>query len=183
MKKFIMAVVFSAVLGTSVHAYGGIRYFWSFGDIGVSWENITGNTDICTYMNAGNFNWITPAGFGFGFNFINFEGTYDWRQLLILPVEVSYSPFRDGDNNPIFTFYGRGGWMTRFDHNGKKIYADKNMFFGAAGFRASWFPLLANSWSVYSGAFIEYTTKGELRIGISVDLTIFALFWLWAGSD
>ena len=183
MKRFFLTAVLMSALFT-LHAYDdysqeyyGFRYYWSFGDVGISWENITGRYDISSYLNVGSFNWISPYGFGFGFHLFNFEGRSDWGQMLILPAEVNYSPFRRHDNNPIFTFYGRGGWMMRLNQNGS--FRDRSGFLGAAGFRAVWAPLVGNSWSVFSGGFIEYTTRRELRVGVSIDVTIFALLWLY----
>jgi len=46
--------------------------------------------------------------------------------------------------------------------------------------RFAWIPLFGNSWSMYTGAFIEYTTKNELRIGLSVDVTIVGLIYLFS---
>ena len=182
MKKCCLAVVFVIALNFSAHAYEGLHYYWSFGDIGISWENLTRRYDVATYLNVGNFNWITRHGLGFGFNFLNMEGRADWTQMLILPVELSYSPFRNGSNNPIFTFYGRGGLMTRLHKNGGSFW-NRSGFFGAAGFRASWVPLLGNSWSVFNNVFIEYTTKNQLRIGVSIDVTIFSLIWLYITAE
>ena len=167
---------------TFVSAYDGIRYFWSFGDIGVSWENLTGKSRFGSYANVGSLNWITRSGIGWGFNMFNFEGSQNWLQMLILPAEVFYSPLRTKDGNPILTFYGRGGLLTKID-KGSMSFKERSEFFGAAGLRASWFPLMGESWSVYTGAFIEFTTRKELRVGISIDFSIFALIYFRALLD
>jgi hypothetical protein len=146
--------------------------FWSFGDIGASFDNLTNRFEPFPFINVGNINWITTHGFGFGFHIFNIEGTESWQQSLVLPIEISYSPFGDNEKYLFLTFYGRGGWMINFNSNDEKSFSERNGFFGAAGLRASWFPTLGNYRAVFTGAFIEYTTKNELRMGISVDTSV-----------
>jgi len=131
MKKLLISAVFFIFLNSMVSAYG-LRYYWSFGDIGFSWDNIARKYELLGFLNVGNFNWITPHGFGFGINVFNFEGSSDWTQTLILPAEINYSPFRNSDNNPILTFYGRGGLMTRFERYSEKSFRQRSSFCGAA---------------------------------------------------
>jgi hypothetical protein len=46
-------------------------------------------------INVGNINWTTKCGFGWGFHAFNIEGSKDWHQSLILPIEINYSPFKN----------------------------------------------------------------------------------------
>jgi hypothetical protein len=172
MKKYYLFIVFIAVLNSGVYSDDNIRFFWSFGDIGVSYDNLTDKFDPFPFINVGNINWIMRNGLGFGFHIFNIEGTKNWQQSLILPIEISYSPFGDNGKYLFLTFYGRGGWMINFNSVAERSFSERSSFFGAAGLRASWFPTLGEHWSIFTGAFIEYTTKNELRIGVSVDASV-----------
>jgi hypothetical protein len=172
MKKCYLFIAFFSVSSSLVYSSENIRFFWSFGDIGVSYDNLINKFEPFPFMNIGNINWITRHGLGLGFHIFNVEGTENWQQSLVLPVEISYSPFGDNDKYLFLTFYGRGGWMINFNSDGEKPFSERNGFFGAAGLRASWFPTLGKHWSIFTGAFIEYTTKNELRMGMSVDTSV-----------
>ena len=180
MKKLLLLMVFLGVFGSSVHAYGGVRLFWSFGDIGVSWDNLTRNHYVSPVLNVGNISWITRPGFGWGFHLFNIESSTKWANMMILPIEVNYSPIGFSGNGLMLTMYGRGGWLVELEKNSKRPFGDRNSFLGAAGLRVAWNPTLGKNWALYAGGFIEYNTRNELRVGLSVDLSIFALFWLYA---
>ena len=182
MKKILVLLILCVSLNSISHANENIRYYWSFGEIGVSWDNIANDRKVQSFLNIGNFNWITWTGLGFGMNLFNFEGSSDWSHTLLLPLEINYSPIRRSDGNPVLTFYGRGGLMNKFEKGSDKSFFERSEFFGAAGIRAAWFPLFGESWSMYTGAFIEYTSRNELRIGVSVDITIVGLIYIAAQS-
>ena len=173
MKKFCFLIMFIGVFNVLVHSNENIRFFWSFGDIGFSIDNLNSEFKVVPYVNIGNINWITKYGLGWRFNFFNIEWTDNIRQSYILPVEINYSPFGDRDAYLFLTVYGRGGWMVRFDPDESSL-SERNHFFGAVGLRASWFPTMGSYWSIFTGAFIEYTTRNELRMGFSVDTGIVA---------
>jgi hypothetical protein len=154
MKKYYFFIAFISIFNFAVYSNENIRFFWSFGDIGVSYDNLINKFEPFPFMTVGNINWITKRGFGFGFHMFNVEGSKNWQHSLILPVEISYSPFGDNDKYLFLTFYGRGGWMVNFNSNDGISFADRNSFFGAAGLRTSWIPTLGKHWSIFTGAFI-----------------------------
>ena len=169
-KKFLTIALFIFI--SNVYANENIRMFWSLGDIGVSWHGTQEDLIACPFMNVGNINWITTHGLGWGFNIFNIEGSTNWNKALILPAEISFSPFGDNAKKMFLTFYGRGGWMLSFDSEIKGSVFERSSLFGAAGLRAAWFPTVGEYWSIFSGAFIEYTSKNELRLGFSIDTTV-----------
>ena len=180
MKKACLVMVFLTVFGASVHSWENIRMFWSFGDIGISWENLTRDHYISPVLNAGNIAWITRPGLGWGFHLFNIESSRKWVNMMILPLEVNYSPIGFSGKGLMLTMYGRGGWMVELEKNSPRSFADRNGFLGAAGLRVAWNPTLGKNWALYAGGFVEYNTRNQLRVGVSVDLSIFALFWLYA---
>ena len=183
MKKFCLVVIITAVFSASLYAADRNGYFWSFGDIGIYWNTTAGDDNVYPLLNIGNLNWITSSGLGWGFHLFNLEGNSNWTQALILPVEINFSPLRRNDGNPILTLYGRGGLLTRFDSGSFQSFFERSRLFGAAGLRMALFPAVGQSWSIYTGGFVEYTTRRELRIGISVDLSVAALIWLILSTD
>ena len=180
MKKLLLTVVLLGVLSTAVHAYEGVRLYWSFGDIGISWDDLTRNHYISPVLNVGAINWITKPGFGWGFHLFNIESSRKWANMMILPVEISYSPIGFSGKSLMLTLYGRGGWLVELEKDSIRPFSERNSFLGAGGLRVAWNPMLGKNWALYTGGFIEYNTKNELRVGVSVDLSIFALFWLYA---
>ena len=183
MKKYCLAVIISLSLNSLIYSNDYIRFFWSIGDIGIGWDTMANKPDPIFFLNVGNFNWVTPFGLGWGFHLFDATATYDYQQTIILPVEVNFSPFGDRDSFLFFTLYGRGGLLPGFDYGEGESFFSKSSFWGAAGLRAAWFPTIGNSWSIYLGGFVEYTTRNELRVGLSVDLTIIALYWLYSASE
>ncbi|MCL2834135.1 MAG: hypothetical protein FWD78_13270 [Treponema sp.] len=185
MKKFFQALVIFALFAAPLQAQSlwGTRFFWSFGDIGVSWDTISGKYDPTLFLNAGNINWITAYNVGFGFHLFDLEANSKTAQTLLLPVEINFNPLRQDSGNPILTLYGRGGLQTRFDTDSSKSFFERSNFFGAAGLRLAWLPAVGKNWSIYTGGFVEYTTRGELRAGLSVDVTIMTLIWLYTAAD
>jgi len=177
MKKRCLALLFLVILNSSIHAYGYLpfgfaRFFWSFGDIGISFESVGDNFRPYSFMNIGNINWITRFGLGWGFNLFNIEGSDNWRQALILPVEISFSPFGDNPANMFLSLYGRGGWMINYNPDYYGSLSRRSSFFGAMGLRLAWIPRMGEYWSIFTGGFIEYTTRKEIRMGVSVDTSI-----------
>jgi hypothetical protein len=172
MKKYYLSLILLGVFNISIYANENIRFFWSFGDIGISVDNLPNKFEPFPFINVGNINWITKHGFGWGFHVFNVEGDRNWQQTLFLPMEINYSPFGDNKDFLFITLYSRGGWMVRFNNNTEDSFADRNGLFGAIGLRASWFPTLGEHWSIFTGAFIEYTSKNELRIGASLDTSV-----------
>jgi hypothetical protein len=173
MKKYIILIVLISIFNSLVFADENIRFFWSYGDMGFSVDNFKNEFKMVPYINVGNINWITKQGFGWRFNIFNIEWNESNPQSLILPVEINYSPFGDNSAYLFLTLYGRGGWMIKYNQNADS-FLERNSLFGAVGIRASWFPTVGEYWSIYTAAFIEYTTKNELRMGVSVDSGIIA---------
>lgn len=171
MKK-LLVVIFLIVVVNSLHASDNIRFFWSFGDIGFSFEGKEKYMELFPSMNVGSFNWITDFGLGWGFHTFSIESSSNWTQALILPVEISYSPFGDNSKQLFLTLYGRGGWMLNADTNSSVF--DRSGLFGAAGLRTAWIPTMGKHWSIFTGAFVEYTSKNEIRMGVSVDTSVIA---------
>jgi hypothetical protein len=159
--------------GLPVFSNDNIRFYWSLGDIGVSFDGMKNEIEPVPFINVGNINWIMKNGLGFGFHVFDVE---NWRQALVLPVEINYSPFGDNDKHLFLSLYGRGGWLIQFDSENNLPFSQRNGFFGAAGLRAAWIPPAFNGyWSVFTGAFIEYTSKNELRMGVSLDTSVVAV--------
>ena len=194
MKKAIILTAFIFIAASFVHAQyddypdsnysnGNVRFFWSIGDIGISWDNVAGSYRTLASMKIANLNWMVWPGFGWGFNLFSFEGTSDWSQVLIFPVEASFSPFGYRSDGLLLSLYGRGGLMMQMANTAETSFWDRTRFFGAAGLRFAWFPAPGKNWSIFTGAFVEYTTKRELRIGLSVDLTIIAAIWLLSTTN
>jgi hypothetical protein len=172
MKRCFLVIIFMGIFNFFIQADENIRFFWSFGDIGYSLDNLVNKFEPFPFINVGNINWITKHGFGWGFHVFNIEGSKDWHQSLLLPIEINYSPVRSDSKYLFLTFYGRGGWMIRFDNDSEKPFSERNDLFGAVGLRAAWFPKVGDYWSIFTGAFIEYTSKNELRIGASLDTSV-----------
>jgi hypothetical protein len=108
----------------------------------------------------------TSWGSGANFSFHGFS---------FFPVEIVYSPFNIMEVGYLF-FYGRMAW--RFWQDSYEEFVthpfsfSNNGFYGAAGIRiAGVFPVSEKTpYAVTIGAFMEYTTKNELKIGITADL-------------
>ena len=188
MKKICILLIF-VLLGIGVHASGddyfdrGIRFFWSFGDFGVSWDNVGSSYMALPSLKIANLNWMTWPGFGWGFHLFSFEGDANLKQVLILPAEINYSPLGYRRDGLMITLYGRGGLMTQLSDTENTTFLQRSSLFGAAGLRIAWFPALGKNWSIFNGGFIEYTSQKYLRIGLSIDLTVIAAFWLFSTVD
>jgi len=177
MRRFYLAIAFIGVFNISIYANDYIRLFWSLGDVGVSFDSIGDDFSVLPFINVGNVNWITRYGFGFGFKVFNIESSRDWKQAQILPIEINYSPFGDNDMNLFLTFYGRGGWVLNYNTELERSLKDRSSLFGAAGLRFAWIPRLGQFFSIFTGAFIEYTSRKELRMGVSVDLSVLVVLF------
>ena len=183
MKRIILIIICIFALNSQLWAYedGETQIYWSLGDVGFNFDIMSAELMPAFFLNVGNINWVTSSGFGWGFNFINMEISENGMDTLILPVEISYNPLMDKAGNLFLSFYGRGGWQVRhYDTEVEKPLSERSRFFGAAGMRFAWMPKIGNSWSLYNGAYIEYTTNRELRVGLSIDLAIVGLMWLYS---
>jgi hypothetical protein len=170
-KKYYIFIVLMGIFNFLAYANENIRFFWSFGDMGFSIDHLKDEFKMVPYINVGNINWVTKHGLGWRFNVFNIEWNENNPQSLILPLEINYSPFGDNAAYLFLTLYGRGGWMLKFNNDSASLL-ERSSFFGAVGLRTAWFPTVGKYWSVFTGAFIEYTTKNELRIGVSIDTGI-----------
>jgi hypothetical protein len=89
-----------------------------------------------------------------------------------LPIEIGFIPLSDKYLN--ISLYGRGEW--RFVQT-KNLFWEKpftpkdNRLFGAVGIRLFVFNSYGDlfHYSCYSSIFLEYTTKNEFKIGITLD--------------
>ncbi len=172
MKKLLLIIFFSILINCAYAIDNDIQFFWSLGDMGVSFESKENDFKAIPFINVGNINWITKHGLGWGFHVFNIEGSPDWKQALILPLELNYSPFGYNKNFLFLTLYARGGWLVNYDNDITGSMLDRSSLFGAAGLRTAWIPKLEEHWSIFTGAFIEYTSKNEIRMGISLDTSV-----------
>ena len=172
MKKICILFLFILLLAFHVTAFEAPLYYWSLGEIGFSFDILNDNFEPAVFVNAGNLNWMTTAGLGFGFNFMNFILTENAMTTQILPVEVNFSPIR---NNFFLTLYGRAAWQMSYFNNYNATFAERSSFYAAAGIRLAWSPIIGKSWSIFNGVYIEYNNKREVRVGIFMDLAVWTL--------
>jgi hypothetical protein len=91
-----------------------------------------------------------------------------------LPVEIVYTPLNIDDFIYLF-FYGRASWQ--FWQNSYANFAanpfssSSNGFYGTIGVRVAGFIFVEKkSYRASMSVFMEYTTKNELRLGMSADI-------------
>ncbi|GHU24079.1 hypothetical protein FACS1894172_20560 [Spirochaetia bacterium] len=176
----------------AVAANGYADFAWSLGEIGFDVASnaahiFNGNSDSTVAFNLSvvKFNFFdSKTGFGIGTSVFDMREYRDYVYVMsFLPVEVFWTPFVWGKNVFITAgIYARGGWYFGDD------MIVKDGFYGAAGAkfslasRAIGLTKSKESGHYYmSGSvFIEWTTAGKYRIGLTLDNAIWLLTTLLA---
>jgi len=165
-----------------------VKFSWSLGDIGWSYDFINKN-DIADLnilkfnILFDNINVMISTSFLFGTNKNNREENEPFYNSF-LPLEIIYSPFQWKYAN--ISLYGRGSWENGYTGNVSSPNKVLDGFFGSAGFKIGFLPVKPNIFKYSSNAiniFSEYTTHNEYKCGINIDFLTILFIILIISSD
>jgi len=178
MNKLRAAVLF-VFLSMPAGIYAQDVYFgWSPGNENFFYDAL--NKEAGADMEILRFNWRFNH-FSIGFNLLDIHGSRNfddngWEiitsgQYLIFPLEIAYVPLNIG-NWLFFSVYGKAGWQLTQQYDGHF----NNGFYGSAGVKLFMFPEIDYYYSPYFSLFAEYDTYNRLKLGVSIDVSVYICF-------
>jgi len=187
MVRYWISLFFFIIVTVSKLGAQDVKFSWSLGDIGWSYNFINkydiADSNILKFnILFDKINVMISTSILSGTNKNNREENEPFYNSF-LPLEITYTPFQWKYAN--ISLYGRGSWENGYTGSVSNPNKVSDGFFGSAGLKVGLFPIKFNILKYSSNAiniFSEYTTHNEYKWGVNIDFStiLFIILIIWS---